>query len=244
MRAKLALLARKYRIIMVEPLYPMNIGYVLRAMKNFGLRELYLVNPRVKLNHEVRAFSAHAYDLLNEVKVVKELEDALSNVNYLVGTTGKGGGRYNVNRIALSPEEFAENASRINGKVAIMLGREDRGLTNEELTLCNTIVRIPANPEYPILNVSHAAAIIFYEIFKKEIAPSPREVHEAPRVEEMEVLKEYVNEIVKELNYPPPKARIVHSIVRRVLGRAFVTRREVYAILGLLRKTLNKIKSP
>jgi len=238
-------LAGKYRVVMVEPLYPLNVGYVLRTMKNFGLEELYLVNPRLDLeSRELRAFSAHAQDMVKQIRVVRELKEALKGVNYIVGTTGKGGGRYNVNRIPLSPSEFASNVSRLRGKVAILLGREDIGLTNEELLLCDALITIPANPAYPILNVSHAAAIIFYELFKTEISPSSRRIHEPPRPEELRVFEKYLLELLREIKYPDCKVKIARIIVRRVLGRAFVTRREMYALLGILRKTLNRIKVP
>jgi TrmH family RNA methyltransferase len=91
----------------------------------------------------------------------------INRIDFAVGTTGTAGGSYNVPRIAVTPENLAQSLN-VEGDVALVFGREGDGLTNHELELCDVVVSIPTHDSYPILNITHAAAIIFYELFKTE----------------------------------------------------------------------------
>lgn len=156
-------------IIMVEPKYAGNIGLICRAMKNFGISELILVKPSAGcLSGEAVARAMHASEILKKAKIADSLEKAISKFDYAVATTAKVSKGRKIFRTSLTPEEFAKKFSGSNAKVAIVLGRDDKGLANEEIKMCDFIVHIPASFKYPTLNISHSAAIILYELFRKK----------------------------------------------------------------------------
>ncbi|RLF16136.1 MAG: RNA methyltransferase [Thermoprotei archaeon] len=227
------------RVIFVEPLYELNIGYIARVMKNFGFKELYLVNPQVKLGMQARMMATHAQDILNSAVIVKELDDAIKDVDFLIGTTGKPGKDHNVERAAITLSEFISliEESKVFGKLGILLGREDHGLPNEILERCDIVVTIEANPEYPILNVSHAAAIILYEIYKCKVR-IPHFIHEA-KGEEKERLIKFFELLLDKIDYPMVKRKRVLIAFRRLLGRALVSSKEIHALYGVFRRTLS-----
>ena len=155
-------------IVLVGPKNEGNVGAVARAMKNFGVSRLVLVDP-CPIGDEARKRAMHGEDILLRAITVDSLEDGLRQVDFVVGTTGiatRSEKRFS--RIAVTPRDFARRLSAMDGKLAILFGREDFGLSNEELTRCDLLVSIPAVPRYPILNVSHAAAIVLYELFASQ----------------------------------------------------------------------------
>src|SRR3972149_1505765 len=146
-------------IILAEPENDGNIGAIARAMKNFGMKNLVLINPKCDhLSEDAIKRSKHAKDVLRKAKVCKF--EALDDFDVLVGTTAIIGSDYNITRLPITPKELAQN---INPKadVGILIGREGDGLNEKELNRCDFIVSIPSSKEYPTLNISHACAIIF-----------------------------------------------------------------------------------
>ena len=137
-------------------------------MKNFGLTNLVLINP-CELKNESYFQAMHARDVVSNSVTYDSLENFFNEakIDSAVGTTGAAGGSYNVARIAVSPEQLADSIN-YQGNVALIFGREGNGLSNKEISLCDVIVSIPTHDTYPILNITHAAAIIFYEMFKRE----------------------------------------------------------------------------
>ena len=153
-------------IVLVETSHPGNIGSVARAMKTMGLSRLSLVNPRKFPSGEANALSGNATDVLDNATVYSSIEEAIKDSTYVYATSSR-------NRTIQWPTLNAEQAAvticdQSNNKkgVSILFGREDRGLTNEELQLANTHIEIPANPEYPVLNLAMSTQILCYEIFK------------------------------------------------------------------------------
>jgi tRNA (cytidine32/uridine32-2'-O)-methyltransferase len=153
-------------IVLVETSHPGNIGSVARAMKTMGLSRLSLVNPRNFPSGEANALSGNATDVLENASVFTSIEEAIKDSTYVYATSSR-------NRTIQWPTLNSEQAAaticdQSNNKkgVSILFGREDRGLTNEELQLANTHIEIPANPEYPVLNLAMSAQILCYEIFK------------------------------------------------------------------------------
>jgi tRNA/rRNA methyltransferase len=139
-----------------------NIGAVARSMKNFGLEELRIVDPRDGWpNQAAMATSAHAADIIKSAKIFSSFEEAISDLNFLYATTARN--RY-MNKPAVTPREMVAEINT-NIKTGIVFGPERTGLLNEELVLCNKIVTIPISEKFPSINISHAAAIIFYELF-------------------------------------------------------------------------------
>ncbi len=151
------------RIVMVHTTHPGNIGAVARVMKNMCLSELYLVKPRVFPSEEAIARSSGAVEVLENAVVCATLEEAIADCSLVVGTSAR---EREVNWPVYDPRECAGlmvEASKTS-PVALLLGRESSGLTNEELDLCQYLVHIPSNPEYSSLNVAMAAQVLAYEV--------------------------------------------------------------------------------
>lgn len=232
------------RVVMVEPEKEGNIGGVARVSKNFGVRQLVLVNPKTAIRDEARAYAAHAVDLLESARIVSSLAEALEESSVVVGSTAiAASSSSNLRRITVFPEEVARLLSRFKeGTVALLLGRESIGLLNEELDLCDVIVTIPASPSYPVLNVVTAAGIILYELYKafniKDRAsyakPADRKVVEAAL--------NHFEALMKASGLKDTRLKLTVRAFKNVLGRSFLARREASLLAGGLRKALLKIE--
>lgn len=228
-------------VVFVEPESPGNIGFLARTMKNFGFQDLILINP-CELKNEAYYQAMHAKELIWNHKSYNSLEEFIEreNIDFTVGTTRMAGGSYNVSRIAVTPEDLAESLN-VNAKTAIVFGREGNGLSNKEVSLCDIIVTIPTDEDYPVLNISHAAAIILYELFKKE-KKYPREELEAATKAEKELLIEEMENLIKYTGYPPHKMKTSSTVFKRIVGRAFIAGREAHTLIGTLRRIKLKLK--
>ena len=206
-------------VVFVEPESPGNIGFLARTMKNFGLTNLVLINP-CELKNESYYHAMHARDVVSNSKTYSCLEEFLeqANIDSAIGTTGTAGGSYNVSRIAVSPEQLADSIN-YNGNIALIFGREGNGLSNQEISLCDVVVSIPTHDYYPILNITHAAAIIFYEMFKRE-KTYPVDRLEAASSAEKESLMSYMDDIIHKLGYPPHKSKNASLVFKRIYWKS------------------------
>ncbi|RAP46790.1 MAG: RNA methyltransferase [Methanosphaera sp. rholeuAM74] len=231
----------KIYTVFVEPKTAGNIGFLARSMKNFGLKKMVLINP-CELENSAYYQAMHAREIVQDAKIYDNLNDFLTEneITHVVGTTGKPGGSYNIKRIPITPEELAKSM-KVNGNIALLFGREGIGLTNDEIELCDVLVSIPASDEYPIMNVTHAATIIFYEIFKN-IKDYPVEDMEIASLEDKRVINDLCDEIISKLHYPEHKERIVKLIVKRVIGRSFMAGRETNKLRGTLKRINERLK--
>ena len=158
-------LSKQVKIILIETTNSGNIGSALRAMKTMNFSRLCLVRPKDFPSDEVETMAANAKDLIKQIEVVDNLDEALEGMNFIVGTSSRM-------RKVPWPNETLENASpriisEVENKtnVAILFGREDRGLTNDELQRCNLHLYIPANKDYPVLNLSMAVQVVCYQLY-------------------------------------------------------------------------------
>jgi len=154
------------RIILVGTSHPGNIGGVARAMKNMGLKDLWLVAPRAQFPHPEAEFRASgATDVLAEVQLADQLEDALVGCTLVAGTSARS---RHIPWPLLNPRELAgrlhKELEQPEHQVALVFGREDRGLSNEELHLCHLHVNIPTNPDFSSLNLAAAVQVLSYEL--------------------------------------------------------------------------------
>jgi tRNA/rRNA methyltransferase len=232
------------RVVLVEPLYEGNVGSVARAMKNFGFRDLVLVNP-CKIEDFGSAMASHARDVLQMSRSFATLQEALQGANLVVGTTGKRLDeaqhhlRLHLRVPCFSPAGLAEKLKGKDGTVALLLGREDCGLNSEELALCDMLVSIPTSSEYPVMNLSHSAAVLFYEISHGENGDFGT-VEMASR-ESLNLLQEKSRSLLAEVSYPLHKVEFTLLMLRRILGRAELTEREARTLLGLIKRIRWKI---
>jgi TrmH family RNA methyltransferase len=150
-------------VVLHEPQDLVNIAHVVRGMKNFGFRDLRLVAPREYEAYRVEGIAHQTHDVLARVRVYGALEEALADCVHVVGFTARG---RTAKRNMQRPREAAAEIVALwdPGPVALLFGREDKGLSNEALDRCHRVVTIPSDPEYPSLNLGHAVVLALYEL--------------------------------------------------------------------------------
>ncbi len=217
---------------------PENVGFIARVMKNFGFNELYLYDCKVDRMSFIT--SAHARDIVERAVILKDFDEILDHTNLLVGTTGittEREERY-VRRPIFTPEELREFIKNRNGKVVIAFGREDYGLFEEELELCHMVVSIPTNPEYPVMNVSHAAAVILYELSRERFKMDGKEYVKAIEIER---LVDNFEKLMIKTWYPRHRIKRTKIALRRILARSLITKRELSVIHGIITKAITYV---
>jgi tRNA/rRNA methyltransferase len=233
-------LSLEIRVVLVEPIYQGNVGSVARAMKNFGYSDLVLVNP-CKLEGQARAMSSHARDVLEGARITSTVEEAVKGANLVIGTTGIPSLKVGEHiRLPLyTPPEIKERLKGYNGTIAVLFGREDNGFRNEEIKSFDMLVTVPTSEEYPVMNISHAVAVLLYEL-------SGIESGENPLAEglDLRLLYGHVGELLEKIDYPPHKKDKTFLMLRRIFGRAGLTPREVQTLRGVIRKIERKIDNP
>ena len=235
------------RVVLVEPKRDENVGAVARVMKNFGFYSLYIVGNSV--GEKAFYVAYHAEDVLEKCKFVRTLEEAIAGSHIVVGTTAKTASEKNVLRNFVEPERLREIVEGKNGILTLVFGREDFGLLNEELRKCDFIVHIPANPAYPVLNLSHAVAVVLYELSKssrkgkgnvRSVAGS--NAVRLASVEEKEKLLAHFREFLERVEAREHRVERTLLVLKRIFGRAGITSREVRTLHGMLRKALRALK--
>lgn len=230
-------------IVFIENESPGNVGFLARAMANFGLENLVLINP-CELKEEAYYQAMHAKTIVEKSSqnTYTTLDEFLkkNEIDFVIGSTGTPGGSYNLSRIPIKPQELGESID-LNKKIAILFGREGNGLCNEEIEICDIIVSIPTAPNYPIMNISHAAGIIFYEIFKNRNKFPVEGLEEVTKLEKEYLLKD-MEKIIKQLNIPEHKEKTALKSFKNIINRAFITGREAHTLKGILRRTLMKFE--
>ena len=229
-----------FYIVLVEPKNSGNIGAVARAMMNFDVDKLYLVNP-CELDGVCYARAMHATKILDDAKAFSCFEDAVKNLDYLVATSSiesKTDKRHLRNPLLL--EDFAEKVSEVEGKVGLVFGREDYGLFNEEIAACDIMLKIPTSESYPSLNLSHAVTIVLYSLYLKK-AYIPKRRRPMGQLEKKK-LYEFFGQLLEDIDYPPHKKEHTKIMFKRIMGRAMPSKWEYHTLMGVFSKTLGKIK--
>ena len=246
------------RVVLVAPTHPGNVGAVARAMRAMGLQDLWLVRPRRFPSAEATERAAGAFDLLERAKIVPDLSEALADCRWAIAATARrrrlewerfepaGAGRELVRRAAAGP-------------VAAVFGRENAGLTNEEIDRCQAVLRIPTDPGFRSLNVAAAVQIVAYEIARAaaedQIAglaggagggePSQRErvrgdggeasAGEAVTAADLERLFAHFEAALTDIGYlDPARPRLLMRRLRRLFVRTDLDRAELAILRGIL----------
>ncbi len=230
------------RIILVGTTHTGNIGSVARAMKTMGLSQLWLVAPKEEPDGQAYALAAGASDILAKARIVERLEDAIADCGLVVGTSARS---RTLPWPMLDPRSCAQKAV-IEAKdkpVAIIFGRENSGLSNEELQLCNHHLCIAANPEYSSLNLAMAVQVLTYEVRMAELAeqeqPTPASDVVYPSAEQMDKFYVHLEQTLNETGF------IIQQhpgIVMTKLRRLFTRARPEDAELNILRGVLTSIQ--
>ena len=240
------------RIVMVNTTLPANIGSALRAMKTMGLCKLVLVAPKTYPHPDIDALAAGATDLIEQIEVVEQLEDAIADCHLVFGTSARS-------RTIPWPLLDARPAAvkslnavaQYGQNIAIIFGREDRGLTNEELALANYHVTIPVNEEYGVLNVAQAIQVICYEMrmaaidivgkiadpaATMQVTDSEAMQWDEPLVnhEQMQQFYPHLEKMLAEIEFMDPKnPRLLPLRLRRLFGRIQLDRMEYHLLRGI-----------
>jgi tRNA/rRNA methyltransferase len=230
----------RVRVVLVEPQEPMNVGAVARAMRNFGLARLYLVNPAPRVGppwaREAYWLAVHAEEILDRAVAVDSLMEALADVRLVVATTGRPRELYPAP--VVPAWEVPARVLSVEGEVALVFGRETFGLTNEELALAHVIGTIPTAPEQPSLNLAQAVVVFAYELFKVVVGEGrfPRE--ELAQVAALEAFFEDLGRYVLEIGFTDQN-RFPHAMrrLRRIFHKARLTPGEVQMLRGLLHQS-------
>ncbi|MFX1451844.1 MAG: RNA methyltransferase [Promethearchaeota archaeon] len=226
-------------IILIEPENEGNLGAIVRLMKNFDIKNIIVINPKIDVHSKIVYTRAmHGRDLLENLIQLPDLSE-LSKFDYLVGTTARPSGDYNVLRICISPKQLRENLIDFNGNIGILFGREGTGLTNKELEICDCCVHIPTSEKYPTLNLSHACCILLYELFKlKELSQNIR--YRQANLIEKQTLYSFFDMILDHLNknwahFNEKRKNNAKRIFQNIIGRSFISGREAYTLNSVLR---------
>jgi len=227
------------RIVLVEPLYGGNVGSVCRAMANTGLTQLTIVGSPDRLDlAEARKMAFRAADRIDRIRYVANMAEAVSDCGLVAGTTARMG-LYRAH--ARTPREWAPDllAASESSAVALVFGREDKGLNNEEIALCTQIVQIPSAPEYLSLNLAQAVMICAYELFlaSGRFEPVEEKYPEAPS-ELRERMFAMWEQALKDIGFmKDEKAEHMMLGLRRILSRGTLTEADVRILMGIARQT-------
>ncbi|MDR0309807.1 MAG: RNA methyltransferase [Candidatus Methanoplasma sp.] len=218
------------RIVLVGPKFEGNIGAVARSMANFDVRELYLVDP-CAVGDDAYRRAKHGSDILENAVTVGTLEEALEDCFLVAGTSGiTTKGDRNYTRLPVLAGEFAQHVSGYEEKIAVVFGREDIGLFQEELNKCDVLITVPASDVYPILNLSHAASLVMYELF--QTGKAARRAEPADRAEK-EYMLSFFDDLMDAIDYPEHRRSDTSVMFRRMMGRSIPTKYEYNTIMGI-----------
>lgn len=230
-------------IVLFRPKYPENIGSVARAMLNMGASRLVLVDPQgFDLDKAAPLATFHARHILESARLVPDLRQALAGTALAIGTTARTGGwRKGLLKPAAAAAEHVLPRLAEGGRVALVFGPEDRGLTNAETSLCDHLVMIPAHPDCTSLNLSQAVLILLYECFQGSLE-QPFEPKGPPGArdasfEERETLFASLQAALSDIGYLKDQNQDYWMLpVRRFFGRFRLRRNEFNLLMGVCRQ--------
>lgn len=236
------MLAEGPAIILVEPQLGENIGMVARAMANFGLVELRLVNPRDGWPSEkARSAASKADHVIDGTVVYDTLEEAIADLNFVYATTARQRDGFKPVRSPVTAAETLRTKFRAGAKTGILFGREKSGLSNEDVALADEIVTFPVNPAFASLNIAQAVLLMSYEWMKsgmEDVHSVPFDAPQQPPATKDEVvgLFEHLEEALDSRGYfhpPHKKAKMVDNL-RAVLSRRAFTGPEIHVLRGII----------
>ena len=237
---------RTLKVVLVEPAGPINVGSVARLCENFNVHELRLVSPRCDhLDQEAKKMAVRGIKILEKAKVYKDLNSAVADCSRILATCGRkehGEIPLNSNKDALSWALKSERQETI----ALVFGREDRGLSNEELLKANKVISLNTNENYPSLNLSHAVAIVLHQFNQfndLDLKPHPKTSHPANLIK----LEDCINDagsLLLDIGFLMKhtyKAKMTK--IKQLLLRGEIKDDEVALIRGIVSQTRWKIKN-
>ena len=230
------------RVVLVNTSHPGNIGASARAMKNMGLSHLVLVQPEDFPSGVAVGRAASAVDVLEQATVVDSLQEAVADCGLVIGSSARS---RSIPWPMLDPVSCAQKVvgESDRTRVALVFGREDSGLNNEELQLCNYHVQIPTSSNYPSLNLAAAVMVLSYEIFKSandsesSVMADQEEYWDQPfsTIEQMEYFYQHLEKVLVAIDFhDPDNPRQLMQRLRRLYGRMRIDEMEMNILRGIL----------
>jgi TrmH family RNA methyltransferase len=228
------------KIILVETSHPGNIGAVARAMKNMNISNLWLVSPKIFPSAEATSRASGADDILARATVCSSLQEAIADCNMVIGASARC---RTISWPEMTPRECAEKIAitEPGNKVAIIFGRENSGLKNNELDLCHFLLRIPCNSEYSSLNIAAAVQVVCYELFiaagkQEAIVIGDRGKTPKATATQMESFYTHLYQALTDIGFMhPDKSKSIMRRLRRIYNRIELDIKELDILRGILR---------
>ncbi len=234
------LLLNKIQIVLVEPQGSLNIGAACRAMKNFGLTSLTIVRPGCQIDTNAIKMAMHAQDVLQSIKTVDTIAEAIQGNVLVLGTANRRGEYHEPN---MTVQEGVARISEVidSGSVSILFGREEWGLTKEDLVHTMGTMRIVTHPDNTSLNLAQAVMLIAYELYQKfgDTTPLPKAQADDPfeqpaTVEDLDHLYSHMNRVLAMCEFLPKlNPDGLFQVIRSFFHRSKPLKREVNLLLGI-----------
>ena len=227
------------RIVLVETSHPGNIGAVARAMKNMTMDQLYLVSPKIFPSADATARAAGADHILGSAKICQSLSEAVADCHLVVGTSAR---LRTLNWPLYSPRSLATELShKTDIQTAIVFGRENSGLSNEELNQCHYLLQIPCNDSFSSLNIAAAVQVMVYELFViAQQDPAPVKINakndwRPATSEQLERFFEHLQQTLLDINFlQPGQSTSMMQRLRRLFHKSQLDSKEVDIMRGIL----------
>jgi len=227
------------RFVLVGAQTAGNVGSAARALKNMGFQRLVLVSPQCDpLGVEARRLAVDAADLLDSAELHDDLDRALTGATMTVGATTRTGKQRSPHwRIDELANEMLRHADAHS--LAIVFGREDSGLTDDELDRCSHLIYLPSSRAYRSINLAQAVLLVAYELRRSRLAARPDPLPQPAEHQEREAMFEHLEEALREIGFlKDDPAESIMRRLRRVLGRRELSAAEVKLFRGIARQTL------
>ena len=229
----------RFSVVLVEPQYRDNVGHAARAMLNFGVGELWLVNAP-PVDDETRTRAVHAQRVLNEARYAPSLAEARRSFDHLVGFAARISTMDKAHRrMSENLPDVARRLEDMPGRVALVFGREDFGLSNEDVEACDILCTIPTSPAYRSMNLSHAVGVALYEVTRADHRRPPYVSMAKPH--ERDILFATFRHLQAELGFRPHRIEQAELMFRRVIGRAGLTAWEYHRLMGVFSRSLKRL---
>jgi tRNA/rRNA methyltransferase len=233
------------RVVLVAARNPLNIGAAARAMSNFGVRRLRVVNPYEVAFQEARS-AVGAAELLAKAEQYQNVADAVADCRLVVGTTAAARRELQHRLLRLDKGGLAIKRQLKTGSVALIFGSERFGLSNEEISHCHWMMRIPTREEHGSMNLGQAVAVCLYELVRgqktvpTQIAPGQKEKNPA-KSGEVERLTRVLLEVLRDSGYVKPRAVAAEEKLRRLVRRMKLNANDAEVLLGMTRQIAWKL---
>ncbi|MEF8771059.1 RNA methyltransferase [Halodesulfurarchaeum sp.] len=227
-------------VVVVDAQTPGNVGTIARSMKNFGFSDLRLIDPpELDPEGEAYGYAGQAReDILPNASetTLEAVTDQYHTVGFTAVTNEDGSSH--VRFPFTTPQELADSLPISAVPTALVFGREPTGLHNEELLMLDEVAAIPANPDYPVLNLGQAATIVLYELQELVLGDSqlPERDESYANPEEVERFHDHAETFLEEIEYPPEKRAKTGRLIRRLFGRVHPTGQELVTLRGVMRR--------